>query len=79
MVQDNRSILAKADQALSDISSGGGVLNPEQALKFMQIMIKNAKLLPLVNASTMQAPTNIPHQSQVPPSRLSMLSPQPAS
>ena len=36
---DNRTILEKADLALSDLTIGGGLLQPAQAQKFMRILI----------------------------------------
>lgn len=42
---DNKTILQKADLALADLTSGGGLLLPAQAAKFMRIMIKASKIL----------------------------------
>lgn len=41
----NMSLLAKADLALADLTSGGGVLQPETAQKFMRILINEAVLM----------------------------------
>lgn len=53
---DNRSLLAKADLALSDLTSGGGLLQPAQAAKFMRIMIKESRLLGLSTVVPMRSP-----------------------
>lgn len=55
-ITENRSILEKADLALSDLTTGGGLLLPEQAAKFMRILIKESKL--------MQMSTVVPMKSQ---------------
>lgn len=44
-ITENRSILEKADLALSDLTTGGGLLQPAQAAKFMRILIKQSKLM----------------------------------
>ncbi len=36
-LMDNRTILEKADLALSDLTTGGGMLQPAQAQKFLRI------------------------------------------
>jgi len=48
MKLDNRSLVRKADLALSELTTSGGVMLPAQAKKFMQVMIADAKLLSLV-------------------------------
>ena len=42
---DNRTILEKADLALADLTTGGGLLAPAQAQKFMRILINEAVIL----------------------------------
>ena len=42
---DNRTILEKADLALSDLTAGGGILQPAQAQKFLRILINEAVVL----------------------------------
>ena len=37
---DNKSILEKADLALADLTTGGGILEPAQAQKFMRLLVK---------------------------------------
>jgi len=44
-ITDNRTLLEKADLALSDLTSDGGLLQPAQAAKFMRILIKQSKLM----------------------------------
>lgn len=44
-VTDNRSILEKADLALADLTSGGGLLQPAQAQKFLRIMIDESVIM----------------------------------
>lgn len=51
---DNRSILEKADLALSDLTSGG-LLQPAQAAKFMRILIKQSKLMGMSTVVPMRA------------------------
>lgn len=54
-LMDNRSLLAKADLALSDLVSQGGLLQPAQAAKFMRIMIKASKLLGMTTVVPMRS------------------------
>ena len=51
----NMSILQKADLALSDLTSGGGVLQPETAQKFMRILIDESKLMKLATVVPMKS------------------------
>jgi HK97 family phage major capsid protein len=44
-ITDNRTVLEKADLALSDLTSSGGLLQPAQVAKFMRILIKQSKLM----------------------------------
>jgi hypothetical protein len=52
----NRSLLEKADLALSDLMTGGGILKPAQAKKFMRLLIKESVLMKLVSVVPMAAP-----------------------
>lgn len=54
--QDNRSILEKADLALADLTTGGGILKPAQAKKFMRLLIKQSVLLGMATVVPMAAP-----------------------
>lgn len=58
-VTDNRSLLAKADLALSDLTSSGGLLQPAQAAKFMRIMIKASRVLGMSTVVPMRAPKQL--------------------
>ncbi len=63
-ITDNRTLLAKADLALSDLSSGGGVLVPEQAESFMRLMIKPTVIMRMATVTPMKAP-----KKQIPKTR----------
>jgi hypothetical protein len=52
----NRSLVEKADLAISDLTSSGGLLQPAQAQKFMRVLIKQSKLLPEVTVTPMRSP-----------------------
>ena len=53
---NNRSLIEKADLALADLTTGGGILLPEQAQKFMRLLIKQSTLMSLATATPMAAP-----------------------
>ena len=59
LIYDNRTILAKADLALSDLTTEGGVLQPAQAKKFIRILIKESVLLKLATVVPMRAPKQL--------------------
>jgi len=52
---ENRSLLAKADLALSDLVTDGGILQPAQAKKFIRIMIDEAVVAKLATVVPMKA------------------------
>ncbi len=52
----NRTILQKADMALADLTTGGGLLKPEQAQKFMRLLIKDSVLMRMVTVTPMASP-----------------------
>lgn len=54
-ITDNRSVLEKADLALADLTSGGGLLQPAQAAKFMRILIKQSKMMGMATVVPMKA------------------------
>jgi hypothetical protein len=58
-VTDNRTLLQKADLALSDLTSSGGLLQPAQAAKFMRIMIKASKVLGMATVVPMRSPKQL--------------------
>lgn len=51
----NMSLLQKADMALSDLSGGGGILQPETAQKFMRILIDEGVLLKMATVIPMKS------------------------
>jgi len=53
---DNRSLLQKADLAVSDLTTSGGLLQPQQAQQFIRVLIKAAKLLPQITVIPMSTP-----------------------
>lgn len=52
----NRTVLQKAEIALADLTTGGGILQPEQAKKFMRLLIKASVLLKQATVVPMAAP-----------------------
>lgn len=58
-MQSNRELLAKADLALSELTSGGGLLQPEQSLKFMRLAIAEAKVMKRASVIPMKAASRI--------------------
>ena len=52
----NRTILEKADMAIRDLQDGGGYLLPEQAKKFMRLLIKQSELMGMATVVPMAAP-----------------------
>lgn len=55
-MEENKTILEKADMALSDLTSGG-LLVPAQAQKFIRILIDEAKLMKLSTVTPMKSHT----------------------
>jgi hypothetical protein len=51
----NRSLIEKADLALADLTAGGGILKPEQAQKFMRLLIKDSVLMKLATVTPMSS------------------------
>jgi hypothetical protein len=56
---DNRTILEKADLALSDLTAGGGILQPAQAQKFLRILINEAVVLKQATVTPMRSPKQL--------------------
>ena len=56
---NNRSLLAKTDMALNDIQTNGGLLNPAQSKKFMQLLIKNSVLMQQCTVRPMRSHTEM--------------------
>lgn len=59
MIISNRSLLAKADLALSDLTTDGGLLVPEQANRFIRLLIKKSILMPMVTTMGMNSPKRL--------------------
>lgn len=59
MIISNRSLLAKADLALSDLTTDGGLLVPEQANRFIRLLIKKSVLMPMVTTMGMNSPKRL--------------------
>lgn len=53
----NKELIQKADIALSDLVSNGGLLNPEQADTFIRVLIDQPTILNSARVVTMNAPT----------------------
>ncbi len=58
-ISDNQTFLQKADLALSDITTNGGLLQPAQAQKFMRVLIKEAVILKLATVTPMRSPKQL--------------------
>lgn len=56
---DNNTVLQKADLALSDITTNGGLLQPAQAQKFMRILIKEAVVMKQATVVPMRSPKQL--------------------
>lgn len=63
-VLDNNTILQKADLALSNLTTDGGLLQPAQALKFMRVLIKEAVVLKLATVTPMRSPKQLVEKIQ---------------
>ncbi len=59
MIINNRTLLAKADLALSDLTSDGGLLVPEQANRFIKLLIKESVLMSMVTSIGMNSPKRL--------------------
>jgi HK97 family phage major capsid protein len=58
-VMDNRTLLQKADLALEDLTTSGGLLQPAQAQKFIRILINQAVILGLATVVPMRSPKQL--------------------
>jgi len=59
MTLDNRSLLAKADLALADITGNNGLLQPAQAQRFIRLLIKGSKLLGMSTVTPLKSPKQL--------------------
>lgn len=57
MTTPNRTLLEKADLAISDLTSDGGLLTVEQADAFIRLAIKESVLLGLITTTPMKNPS----------------------
>ncbi len=55
----NRTLLEKADLAIADLTVDGGLLVPDQADRFIRLMIKESRVLSLVDSKPMTAPNGL--------------------
>jgi HK97 family phage major capsid protein len=56
---DNKTLLAKADLALSDLTTSGGLLQPAQAKKLIRVMIKQSVLMKEATVTPMKSPKQL--------------------
>ena len=63
-ITDNRTILQKADLALSDLLTGGGLLQPAQAQKFMRLLIDQSVIMPASTVVPMRSPKQLIEKSR---------------
>lgn len=56
---NNESLLQKADAALADLTSGGGLLQPAQAQKFLRVLIDEAVLMKMATVVPMRNPKQL--------------------
>src|SRR3989304_6331641 len=57
MTTPNRTLLQKADLDLATLTTDGGLLNDQQADRFIRLAIKQSVLLGQVNVTPMNGPT----------------------
>jgi hypothetical protein len=58
-ITDNRSLLEKADLALADLLSDGGLLQPAQAQTFMRLLIDEAVVMKMATVVPMRTPSQL--------------------
>jgi HK97 family phage major capsid protein len=56
---NNETLLQKADAALADLTTGGGLLQPAQAQKFLRVLIDEAVLLKMATVTPMRSPKQL--------------------
>lgn len=59
MSEDYRRLIEKADLALSDLTSDGGILQPGQAAEFIQLAIEESRLMSLARTQTLKTPNDL--------------------
>lgn len=55
-MSSNKDLITKADVALSDLASNGGLLNPEQTDQFIQVLMDSPTIINSARVVTMNAP-----------------------
>jgi len=55
----NETLIQKADAALADLTSGGGLLQPAQAMNFMRILIDEAVIMKQATVVPMRSPIQL--------------------
>lgn len=58
-ITDSRTILQKADLTLQNLTTDGGLLVPEQAQRFIRILIKQSVVMPLSTVVPMRSPKRL--------------------
>ncbi len=58
-ITDSRDLLRKADIALADLTTGGGLLQPEQAQRFMRLLIDQSVLMDMSTVVPMSSPKQL--------------------
>lgn len=58
-VMNNRTILEKADLALADLTTDGGVLQPAQAQRFIRILIDKSVIMGQATVTPMRSPKQL--------------------
>jgi hypothetical protein len=58
-MRSNLSLLQKADLAIADLTSDGGLLQPRQANQFVKLLVKQSVLLPMVTRVPMGGPKRL--------------------
>jgi hypothetical protein len=56
---NNRTLLEKADLALSDLTTDGGLLEPEQATRFVRLLIKQSRAMQTWRTLMMNSPKRL--------------------
>lgn len=58
-METNRSILEKAELALSDIAGSNGILQTAQAQRFIRLLVKESKLMGMATVTPLRAPKQL--------------------
>jgi hypothetical protein len=63
-METNRSILEKAELALSDIAGSNGILQTAQAQRFIRLLVKESKLMSMATVSPLRAPKQLVNKTR---------------